>query len=58
MRLLELRIPTKEELTALAEAYQSTRDVRLHLRMQMVLLAVEHHMTAAAYGGPLCQDRK
>jgi|SRR5579875_1356109 transposase len=48
MRPLELPTPTEEEWKALEEAYQNTRDVRLHRRIQMVFLAVERHLTAAA----------
>ena len=48
MRPLELPTPTEEEWKALEEAYQSTKDVRLHTRIQMVFLAVEQHLTAAA----------
>jgi transposase len=35
-------------LKTLEEVYQNTRDVRLHMRIQMVFLAVEQHLTAAA----------
>lgn len=48
MRPLEIPIPDEKELEALQEAYQSTKDVRLHTRIQMVFLAVEQHLTAAA----------
>ena len=48
MRSLPLPVPTAEQLTALDELYQSTRDVRMRTRAQMVLLAVEQHLTAPA----------
>ncbi|GHO94601.1 hypothetical protein KSF_046490 [Reticulibacter mediterranei] len=48
MRPLEIPIPTDEERQILEEVYQSTRDIRLHMRLQMVFLAVEHHFSAAA----------
>ena len=45
-----IRIPalSSEHLDALEELYRTTRDVRLRTRAQMVLLAAEHHLTAAA----------
>lgn len=48
MRPLEIPVPTEKQLETLEEIYQSTRDVRLHMRIQMVFLAVEQHLTAAA----------
>ena len=48
MRPLEIAVPTDKELKTLEEVYQSTRDIRLHMRIQMVFLAVEQHLTAAA----------
>jgi transposase len=47
MRPLEIPVPTDDELKTLEETYQSTRDIRLHMRIQMVFLAVEWHLTAA-----------
>src|SRR3989442_15235950 len=46
MRPLQIPEPTEKELTALDELYHSTREVRLRTRVQMVLLAVEQHLTA------------
>ncbi len=45
-----IRIPTlnSEQLDALDELYRNTRDVRLRTRAQMVLLAAEQRLTAAA----------
>lgn len=43
---LQVPEPTELELTALDELYHSTREVRLRTRVQMVLLAVEQHLTA------------
>lgn len=48
MRPLEIPIPTEKQLETLEEVYQTTRDVRLHTRVQIVLLAVEQHLNAAA----------
>lgn len=48
MRPLEIPIPTEKQRETLEEVYQTTRDVRLHMRVQMVLLAVEQHLSAAA----------
>ena len=48
MQPLQLPIPTEEQLTALDELYRTTREVRLRTRAQMVLLAVEQHLTAPA----------
>lgn len=47
MRPLEIPEPTEQELKALDELYHRTREVRLRTRVQMVLLAVEQHLTAA-----------
>jgi transposase len=46
MRPLQIPEPTEKELTALDELYHRTREVRLRTRVQMVLLAVEQHLTA------------
>jgi transposase len=40
--------PSPTELAALATLYRTTRDARLRTRAQMVLLAVEQHLTAPA----------
>ncbi len=48
-----VRIPelTSTQLDALDEVYRTCRDVRLRTRVQMVLLAGEQHLTAAAIAG-------
>lgn len=48
-----VRIPklTPAQLDELDEVYRACRDVRLRTRIQMVLLAVEQHLTAAAIAG-------
>jgi transposase len=45
-----IRVPTlsPEQLAALEELYRTTRDARLRTRAQMVLLAAERRMSAAA----------
>ena len=45
-----IRIPTlgSEQLDALEKFYRTTRDARLRTRAQMILLAAEQHLTAAA----------
>lgn len=48
MRPLEIPTPSEKDMEALEEASQSTRDVRLHMRIRMVFLAVEQHLTTAA----------
>jgi transposase len=48
MRPLQLPTPTAEQLIALDELYQSTRDARLRTRAQIVLLALEQQLTASA----------
>lgn len=48
MQPLQLPAPSQEQFTALETLYHATRDVRLRTRAQMILLAVEKHLTAAA----------
>jgi len=43
MRPLERSAPSENDVEALEEAYQSTRDRRRHTRIQKVFLAVEQH---------------
>jgi transposase len=50
MQPLQIPAPDQKQLTALEELYHTTRDVRLRTRAQMMLLAVEKHLTAAAIG--------
>lgn len=56
MRPLEIPTPTAKQLETLEEVYQSTKDVRLHMRIQMVFLAVEQHLTAAAIAAIVRSD--
>jgi transposase len=56
MQPLQLPIPTEEQLTALDELYRTTREVRLRTRAQMVLLAVEQHLTAPAIAAIVRED--
>ena len=46
MRAIQLDL-TPEEIAVLDQQYQTTKDVRLRTRSQMVLLAAEEHLTAA-----------
>jgi transposase len=48
MKPIEITALTAEQLTKLADLYRTTRDVRLRTRAQMVLLAAEQRLTAAA----------
>jgi transposase len=45
-----IRLPelASEAITALADLYRTTHDVRLRTRAQMILLAAEQHLTAPA----------
>ena len=43
---IQLRSVTKDELEALNKLYRETKDVRLHTRSQMILLAAEEQMKA------------
>ena len=56
MRPLQLPLPTTEQLTALDELYRTTRDVRLRTRAQMILLALEQHLTASAIAAIVRED--
>jgi len=46
MKALKLPPQTPDQIKALNELYQSTKDVRLRTRAQMILLAAEEEMTA------------
>lgn len=46
MPTIEITNLTTDHLSELTDMYQRTRDVRVHTRVQMVLLAAEHHLTA------------
>ncbi len=46
MKAIEIRPITDEELQALSDLYQQTKDVRIRTRAQMMLLAIEDQMTA------------
>lgn len=48
MNRLCLPIPTEEQLSALRDVYRHTRVVRLRTRAQMLLLAIEQHLSAAS----------
>src|SRR5579864_4456238 len=48
MRPIEIGALRPEALAELDDLYRSTREVRLRTRAQMVLLAAEQHLTAAA----------
>lgn len=48
MKPIEILALSPEQLHALEQLYRTTRDVRLKTRAQMVLLAAEQHLTAAA----------
>jgi len=56
MRPLQLPVPTEEQLTALDELYRTTRQVRMRTRAQMVLLALEQHLTAPAIAAIVRED--
>jgi transposase len=53
---LEIPIPTAEELEALERLYRTTKDVRLRTRAQIVLLASEQRLTAAAIARIVRED--
>jgi transposase len=48
MRPIQIPEQSEEQIKALEELYRTTRNVRLRTRAQMVLLAAEQHLTAAA----------
>jgi hypothetical protein len=56
MQPLQLPVLTEEQLTALDELYRTTREVRLRTRAQMVLLAIEQHLTAQAIAAIVRED--
>jgi hypothetical protein len=49
---------SEEQIKALAELYRTTLNVRLRTRVQMVLLSVEQHMTAAAIAAIVRQSEE
>ena len=51
MRPIEISALGPEQLAALEQLYRTTRVVRLRTRVQMVLLAAEQRLTAAAIAG-------
>ncbi|MDP9456083.1 MAG: helix-turn-helix domain-containing protein [Actinomycetota bacterium] len=51
MRPIEIPTLAPEQLAALEQLYRTTRVVRLRTRAQMVLLAAERRLTAAAIAG-------
>src|SRR5712691_6527502 len=53
---LEIPVPTAEELEALERLYRTTRDVRLRTRAQIVLVAAEQRLTAAAIAKIVRED--
>lgn len=46
MKPLQVRTVTEEELSDLDALYHKTKDARIRTRVQMILLAIEEHMTA------------
>ena len=48
MKPIQLPAQSEEQIQALDELYRTTRNVRLRTRAQMVLLAAEQSLTAAA----------
>lgn len=48
MKPIQLPAQSEAQLQALDELYRTTRNVQLRTRAQMVLLAAEQHLTAAA----------
>lgn len=48
MKPIQFPAQSEEHLQALDELYRTTRNVRLRTRAQMILLAAEQHLTAAA----------
>ncbi len=53
---LEIPNPTEEELEALEKLYRTTKDVRQRTRAQIVLLAGEQRLTAAAIAKIVRED--
>lgn len=56
MRPLQMPELTQEQHRELAHLYRSTKDVRMRTRAQMVLLAVEQHLTARAIADIVRED--
>jgi transposase len=50
MKVIQLPALSEDQLKELEELYQTTRDVRLRTRAQMILLAAEKGMSAPAIG--------
>jgi transposase len=50
MKPIQLPTQTPEQLEALEELYQRTKDVRLRQRVQIILLAAEKKLVAASIG--------
>lgn len=58
MKAIELPPQSAEQLKALDELYQTTKDVRLRNRAQMLLLAAEKGLTAPAIGAIVREDEQ
>jgi len=58
MKAIELPPQSAEQLKALDELYQMTKDVRLRSRAQMMLLAAEKGLTAPAIGAIVREDEQ
>jgi transposase len=58
MKAIELPRQSAEQLKALDELYQTTKDVRLRNRAQMMLLAAEKGLTAPAIGSIVREDEQ
>ncbi len=46
MRAFQMPELTEDQLAELSNTHRNTKDVRIRTRTQMILLAVEHHLTA------------
>lgn len=58
MRAIKLPPQSAEQLKALEELYQTTKDVRLRTRAQMMLLAAEKGLSAPAIGTIVRDDEQ
>ena len=58
MKALELPPQSGDQLKALDDLYQTTKDVRLRSRAQMMLLAVEKRLTAPAIAAIVRDDEQ
>ena len=58
MRAIKLPPQSPEQLKALDELYQTTKDVRLRTRAQMMLLAAERGLTAPAIAAIVRDDEQ